>query len=137
MNPILIFLNKNPRPFRDGDYPRYHPVCPLSRTTQAAITGIPGADYFFTSTACSNEQQASSVVLCSVTHYQDFTIALDLLPDDILLLFWLSVDPERFELSTFSMPLRRAPNCAMGPIIFFTALQWTWRDSNPRPLQCD
>ena len=25
------------------------------------------------------------------------------------------VDPERFELSTFSMPLRRAPNCAMGP----------------------
>jgi hypothetical protein len=27
----------------------------------------------------------------------------------------LQVDPERFELSTFSMPLRRAPNCAMGP----------------------
>ncbi len=25
------------------------------------------------------------------------------------------MDPERFELSTFSMPLRRAPNCAMGP----------------------
>ena len=25
------------------------------------------------------------------------------------------VDPERFELSAFSMPLRRAPNCAMGP----------------------
>ena len=28
------------------------------------------------------------------------------------------VDPERFELSTFSMPLRRAPNCAMGPLFF-------------------
>ena len=27
----------------------------------------------------------------------------------------IGVDPERFELSTFSMPLRRAPNCAMGP----------------------
>ena len=27
------------------------------------------------------------------------------------------MDPERFELSTFSMPLRRAPNCAMGPYI--------------------
>ena len=27
------------------------------------------------------------------------------------------VDPERFELSTFSMPLRRAPNCAMGPCL--------------------
>ena len=25
------------------------------------------------------------------------------------------VDPARFELATFSMPLRRAPNCAMGP----------------------
>ena len=29
----------------------------------------------------------------------------------------LLVDPERFELSTFSMPLRRAPNCAMGPYL--------------------
>ena len=27
----------------------------------------------------------------------------------------LSVDPEGFEPSAFSMPLRRAPNCAMGP----------------------
>ena len=27
----------------------------------------------------------------------------------------LLVDPEGFEPSTFSMPLRRAPNCAMGP----------------------
>ena len=27
------------------------------------------------------------------------------------------VDPARFELATFSMPLRRAPNCAMGPFI--------------------
>ena len=27
------------------------------------------------------------------------------------------VDPEGFEPSTFSMPLRRAPNCAMGPYI--------------------
>ena len=27
------------------------------------------------------------------------------------------MDPERFELSTFSMPLRRAPNCAMGPYL--------------------
>ena len=27
----------------------------------------------------------------------------------------ITVDPEGFEPSTFSMPLRRAPNCAMGP----------------------
>ena len=41
------------------------------------------------------------------------------------------VDPEGFEPSTFSMPLRRAPKLRYGP------LKWTWRDSNPRPLQCD
>jgi hypothetical protein len=40
---------------------------------------------------------------------------------------WLSVDPARFELATFSMPLRRAPNCAMGPdllvcLLFCTAV---------------
>ena len=29
------------------------------------------------------------------------------------------VDPEGFEPSTFSMPLRRAPNCAMGPYEIF------------------
>ena len=28
------------------------------------------------------------------------------------------VDPEGFEPSAFSMPLRRAPNCAMGPYSF-------------------
>ena len=28
-----------------------------------------------------------------------------------------TVDPEGFEPSTFSMPLRRAPNCAMGPCV--------------------
>ena len=28
------------------------------------------------------------------------------------------MDPERFELSAFSMPLRRAPNCAMGPCFY-------------------
>src|SRR4030065_1567944 len=27
----------------------------------------------------------------------------------------LKVDPEGFDPSAFSMPLRRAPNCAMGP----------------------
>ena len=32
----------------------------------------------------------------------------------------LCVDPEGFEPSTFSMPLRRAPNCAMGPHYFVT-----------------
>ncbi len=50
------------------------------------------------------------------------------------LLFTCLVDPVGFEPTTFSMPLRRAPNCAMGPC---RTSEWTWRDSNPRPLQCD
>ena len=29
------------------------------------------------------------------------------------------VDPGGFEPPAFSMPLRRAPNCAMGPVCFF------------------
>src|SRR6185436_2847650 len=32
------------------------------------------------------------------------------------------VDPEGFEPSTFSMPLRRAPNCAMGPHSYFVTV---------------
>ncbi len=55
------------------------------------------------------------------------------------------VDPVGFEPTTSSMPLRRAPNCAMGPIelVYSTRFipprqpEWTWRDSNPRPHQCD
>src|SRR5688500_11834127 len=35
--------------------------------------------------------------------------------------FYLCVDPEGFEPSTFSMPLRRAPNVAMGRCDFSTA----------------
>ena len=38
------------------------------------------------------------------------------LVDGLLLLHRPLVDPEGFEPSTFSMPLRRAPNCAMGPV---------------------
>ena len=62
------------------------------------------------------------------------------------------VDPERFELSTFSMPLRRAPNCAMGPysLIFFlvpkappiprkgtTCVLWAHTFFVPRGPACD
>ena len=35
---------------------------------------------------------------------------------------FIAVDPARFELATFSMPLRRAPNCAMGPYSFVVDL---------------
>jgi hypothetical protein len=50
----------------------------------------------------------------------------DSLMDDVLLLpspYTIIVDPERFELSTFSMPLRRAPNCAMGPLVTLVDLE--------------
>ena len=70
------------------------------------------------------------------------------LADGLLLLLWLSspetteigsdtnllsgvsgcVDPEGFEPSTFSMPLRRAPNCAMGPYSIVLA---GWEPSPP------
>ena len=39
-------------------------------------------------------------------------------PQEITLRFYCKVDPEGFEPSAFSMPLRRAPNCAMGPGFF-------------------
>jgi hypothetical protein len=35
-----------------------------------------------------------------------------------LLELFVQVDPGGFEPPTFSMPLRRAPNCAMGPGFF-------------------
>ncbi len=73
--------------------------------------------------------------------------------DDLLLLFTAFdikaapgcgpmslVDPEGFEPSTFSMPLRRAPRLRYGPWLgqgHLALTLWTWRDSNPRPLQCD
>ena len=85
------------------------------RTSRVAVTGTPVLTTFSPAQLVHFEQQASSVSLCSVAPYQDSTTSLDSLPDDILLPLWLLVDPERFELSTFSMPLRRAPNCAMGP----------------------
>ena len=43
-----------------------------------------------------------------------FIIAQERL-DELIAPVYPLVDPEGFEPSTFSMPLRRAPNCAMGP----------------------
>ncbi len=91
-------------------------------------------------------QQASSTFAILVLRWH-FTglppLSPDSLADGLLLLLCLIkyfVDPVGFEPTTFSMPLRRAPNCAMGPILvaeIVSTSQWTWRDSNPRPLQCD
>ncbi len=53
-----------------------------------------------------------------MTYYscRDFSIILFIIAQERLGL--LIADPEGFEPSTFSMPLRRAPNCAMGPRYF-------------------
>jgi hypothetical protein len=48
---------------------------------------------------------------------------------NITLRAYVEVDPGGFEPPTFSMPLRRAPNCAMGPVysdqLLSIHLQWT------------
>ena len=45
--------------------------------------------------------------------------------------YLLLVDPEGFEPSTSSMPLRRAPNCAMGPLFFPAGTGSPSRTSGP------
>jgi hypothetical protein len=47
------------------------------------------------------------------------------------------VDPARFELATFSMPLRRAPNCAMGPFLGFRLTIADWYVISPQPSICN
>ena len=108
-----------------------------SNISQFAVTGYPGVDYWFSPTQPSIlEQQASSVC----TLYRNGVLHTPMLrfspgdpnslADNLLLLSrffkWkprftkpeysiVKVDPVGFEPTTFSMPLRRAPSCAMGP----------------------
>src|SRR5579859_8064133 len=46
------------------------------------------------------------------------------------------VDPEGFEPSTFSMPLRRAPNCAMGPSLSRQSAVGSRQNSVPLAAYC-
>ena len=85
-------------------------------TSQEAVTGIPVFGYLISPKKPSSSWKTGEFsLLRSATHYRYHTISTGSLADDLLLLPWLLVDPARFELATFSMPLRRAPNCAMGP----------------------
>ena len=56
-------------------------------------------------------------------------------PTTPVLAYWICVDPVGFEPTTFSMPLRRAPNCAMGPGLRVTELYPLWEDSSTEMIQ--
>ena len=130
--------------------PRYHPACPgIAGPLGIALTGETAADYsWFTGGACPPWRDGRRVraggdaprgprhgALAAPCRAHTLPGSLaDVLVLLLKLLISCKVDPVGFEPTTFSMPLRRAPNCAMGP---WRASQWTWRDSNPRPLQCD
>ena len=103
------------------------------QTLFVAVTGFPGADYF---------NSPAQLLLRAVRRVRSFdkvprrhwcwaSTSLSQLADGMTYYscfdFYFGrdnpplhcVDPEGFEPSTFSMPLRRAPNCAMGPYKFF------------------
>ena len=108
--------------------PRYHPASrgwhkPYHRAASIVLTGeIRLRLLGFTGDACQFTSTAAefSLVWCGNPRLpvRVFTLP-DSLADGLLLLLQhriqLSVDPVGFEPTTSSMPLRRAPNCAMGP----------------------
>jgi hypothetical protein len=88
-----------------------------------AVTGLPGDDYLFHHPGLSSEK-AGEFGLCIPVDTVKGSHVRSLLADGMTYyschdLDYILVDPEGFEPSTFSMPLRRAPNCAMGPYSFF------------------
>ena len=99
------------------------------QTLFVAVTGFPGADYFIHQRSRSCEQSGEFGLMCSRGHWCWASTSLSQLADGITYYSCFNfsfgrddpaptnfmVDPEGFEPSTFSMPLRRAPNCAMGP----------------------
>ena len=90
--------------------------------SQEAITGSPVSGYYFHQKSLplwGNRRVRSVALRCAFWYCTSVTRSL---ADDLLLLFWPLVDPARFELATFSMPLRRAPNCAMGPDFLFLSI---------------
>jgi hypothetical protein len=92
-----------------------------------AVTGLPGDDYLFHHPGLSSEK-AGEFGLCIPVDTVKGSHVRSLLADGMTYyschdLDYILVDPEGFEPSTFSMPLRRAPNCAMGPVhdLFYTS----------------
>ena len=124
---------KKPSSTRDeGIAPWYHPACPQTPTDRSGsryrATPAPATPVHWRSLLSMAKQQASSTLSALHRHLAGLSPrSPNSLVDDLLLLFWLfiSVDPEGFEPSAFSMPLRRAPNCAMGP--FLSVKAWLSR----------
>jgi hypothetical protein len=90
------------------------PWLPQIRATQDAITGVPVAGYFVHRQATLAGGQASSVYAFR-NAYRAFTSLSQFADGGPTTPAFALVDPGRFELPASSMPLRRAPNCAMGP----------------------
>ena len=122
----------------------------------AAITGETGRSYTafaFTTATCRMGTQASSTFGAPQAPYRSCTLTGSLV-DGLLLLRMVfiscktntqgsfiealsaySVDPEGFEPSAFSMPLRRAPNCAMGPCMLLSLFFDSGRLAPPVDLE--
>jgi hypothetical protein len=118
----FVSLKQYLRPFRDGgDFPWCHPDCQLPGLSGS----YNGQSRFWLlyspekPPSWGNRRVRSVALRCAFWYC---TCATSSLADDLLLLFWPLVDPARFELATFSMPLRRAPNCAMGPDYLFLSI---------------
>jgi hypothetical protein len=102
--------------------PRYHPGCPaLGRASPVRANGRSRHQLLiFTGGACPHRLRTTgefglgapmrraglsrSPARCRMAYYSCPGLLIQLL-----------VDPVGFEPTTFSMPLRRAPSCAMGP----------------------
>ena len=100
-----------------------------------AVTGIPGADYLIHQRSCSCERSGEfGLFKCSRGHGCWASTSTSQLADETTYYSchhfykkdgyktrpYIVVDPGGFEPPTFSMPLRRAPNCAMGPGIYLS-----------------
>ena len=113
-NPLQVF-NKNSLVFRDEGFLRGTTLV-ANWPPQCAVTGYPGMAKFSPYQPGCINQMASWALRAPLAHAPDFTFCYRLsggwliTPSRLYLM-----DPEGFEPSTSSMPLKRAPNCAMGP----------------------
>ena len=122
---IRHIKTKKPSPHQGRrQSPRYHPACPVEIKPEPlinALTGAPGTGYLNFTDAADFPGYGKPAGEFNLVRSARHIVGLsprspNSLTDDLLLLLLpLSVDPGGFEPPAFSMPLRRAPNCAMGP----------------------
>jgi hypothetical protein len=101
----------------------------------SAVTGVPGADYSIHQRSLSHEGPTGEFGFTGIpadtleglapvpfslagqptTPVMTISILSIIAYERLVRLIAHKVDPARFELAASSMPLRRAPSCAMGP----------------------